>query len=98
MDYEATLQPGAEQSAVLGLSSDRCGYTVELSPLEEAKDGVMLDKWAIQPQFNGKAWNDVLKLTHPKGLAPLKVNVRVYRLSAEKGHASSGEEFQKKGL
>lgn len=84
MDYETVLPPGVWQGMVLGPSSDKCGYVAEISPLEDTKDGGFIEKYVIQPEFNGKIWNDVLRISLAKNLAPLRVNVRVYKVTAEK--------------
>ena len=51
---------------------------VEVTPLKRPVDGNYVEKALVQPEFDGQAWNDVLRVMLPEGMQPLKVNLRVY--------------------
>lgn len=84
-NYDVTLAPGGWQGALLGPSSDACAYVAEVTPLEPgSRDGAFIQKNVVQPEFDGKVWNDVLRLSLPSDCNALLVNVRVYKITAEK--------------
>ncbi len=84
-DFEATLQPGGWEGTTLGPCSNASAYIVKITPLEPAsRDGASIEKCVVQPEFNGPGqyWIDVLRLRLPSNCAPLRVNVRIYKISA----------------
>ena len=75
------LQPGVWHGWGLGPSSADRGYIVEVTPLEAPRGGNHVERALVQPEFDGQAWNDVLRVMLPEGMEPLKVNLRVYETS-----------------
>jgi hypothetical protein len=77
-DFNATLQPGVWAGWVLGSSSVDRGFVVEISPLEPSINGASIEKYVVQPEFNGVIWRDVLRVQIPGYHPQLDVNIRVY--------------------
>jgi hypothetical protein len=84
MEVETTLEPGKSHGFTLGASVDKCAYVPKVIPLTKAEDGASIEKCVVQPEFNGKVWNDVLRVSIPSSQKPLKVQVRVYRIAEAK--------------
>lgn len=77
LDFNATLHGGVAEKFVLGPSDCNGGYVVDVTPLEASEDGAYIEK-QILPEFNGKMWVDVLTLTTPAYISPLRVHVQAY--------------------
>jgi hypothetical protein len=76
--HEIALEPGVWMGVRLGPSATRGGYVVEINPLERPIGGAYVERLAVQPEFNGEGWYDVLRLQAPSDQAPLRVQARVY--------------------
>jgi len=79
MDFDTTLQPGDWQGYVVQPADARAGYVVEVSPLDDYDAAAEIA--LVQPEFDGKTWNDVLRVMTYSDRPPLRVNVRVYAVS-----------------
>ena len=77
-EYEIELQPGAWTGTLLRPSAGPGAYVVEINPCDEALAGEFVERLSVQPEFNGKQWNDVLRLLTPADQPPLRVQARVY--------------------
>ena len=77
-DFDVELQPGQWQGYTLGESRERRAYVVEISPLEPSTDGATIERYVVQPEFDGTTWWDVLRVAIPEGAQALRVNLRVY--------------------
>jgi hypothetical protein len=77
--YEIDLQPGVWTGLPLRPSAVKGAYIVEVSPLGTAQEGAHVERAVVQPEFDGKHWNDVVRLQAPANQAGLKVEVRVYK-------------------
>lgn len=75
-DFETVLTPGDWAGTVLQPSSAPAGYVIEITPLDNS--GSHIERFVIQPEFNGHTWNDVLRLLVSADRPPMKVHVRVY--------------------
>jgi hypothetical protein len=75
-EFTTTLQTGGFQGFTLGSASLDFGYVAELTPITQG-GGIQTNR--IQPEWDGTAWFDVLRLgtTDP----PMQVHVRVYRIA-----------------
>ena len=78
-DFETTLTPGDWTGTVLQPSSARATYVVEVTPLIAADN--QIERFVVQPEFDGYTWNDVLRLLVPVDRPPMSVHVRVYVVS-----------------
>ena len=76
--FNTTLQPGVWHGFFLGPSSMNRGYVAEITPLDPGVDGETIERYVVQPEFNGSEWNDVLRVQLPGGYKALNVNIRVY--------------------
>lgn len=62
-DLTVTLTPNDTWSGfVIGPSSLQRGYLVRAIPLSNDAPAADLNQYIIQPEFNGKEWNDVLRV------------------------------------
>ncbi len=77
LDFTATLHGGVAEKFVLGPSDRNGGYVVDVTPLVVSQDGAYIEK-QILPEFNGKMWVDMLTLTTPEYISPLRVHVQAY--------------------
>ncbi len=77
LDFTATLHGGVAEKFVLGPSDRNGGYVVDVTPLVDSEDGAYIEKQVL-PEFNGRMWVDVLTLTTPSYISPLKVHVQAY--------------------
>ena len=80
-EFDTTLEPGIWHGFALGPCSDKCAYIAEISPLETSNNGAFVEKYVIQPEFNGRLWQDVLRATIPNTQKKLKVNLRIYKIT-----------------
>jgi hypothetical protein len=76
-DFDTTLEPGVRHSYPLGASSLAGAYVVEMSPLQPIHGHI--EHYAVDPEFDGAEWNDVLRALVPLDRPSLEVNVRAYR-------------------
>jgi len=82
LNANTTLQPGVWHGFGLGASSDVNGYLTEISPTGLGTDGETIERYVVQPEFNGANWNDVLRAQVSAAYPPLDVNLRVYETSS----------------
>ena len=75
-EFEVVVEPGVWQGYIIGPSSDAKAYLVEIDPLVD--EGSWLDIYTIQPEFDGKTWNDVLRLHVVDSFMPMPLIARVY--------------------
>jgi hypothetical protein len=78
--FEMHLEPGAWHGIGLGPASQEQAYLVEVDPLTAGKEGYRLERVAVQPEFDGTSWNDVLRVMLPQGQPAMDVRVKVYTL------------------
>ena len=83
-EFETTLNPGEWHGFPLGESSEKCAYVPKIIPLSKASSGAFIEKIVVQPESDGKVWNDVLRVSIPRSQEPLKVQIRIYRISEAK--------------
>jgi hypothetical protein len=76
--FEIRLQPGVWHGAGLGPASQEQAYLVEIDPRNPAKEGFHLERVVVQPEFDGKTWNDVLRVMIPQDQPAMDVVVKVY--------------------
>jgi hypothetical protein len=77
MDFNVTLEPGVWHGWFVADSSANQTYLVEVTPLEPSVDGACIERYLVQPEYNGESWADVLRIMIPAFMPPLAVNVRV---------------------
>jgi len=75
-EYDIHLQPGIWYGSLVGPARLNAGYVMEVTPVGEG--GGWIDRYTVQPEFNGEAWNDVARLSTPEGWPEMDVHVRVY--------------------
>lgn len=85
-DFETTLNPGEWQGYAVQPAKVRAGYVVEVSPLDDMDAAAEIA--LVQPEFDGKTWTDVLRMMTYEDRPPLRVNVRIYAVGAEKPKGS----------
>lgn len=78
-DFDTILEPGAWQGYFVQPSKVKAGTVVEVTPLDEIDGAAELA--LVQPEFDGKTWNDILRLITWEDRPPLRVNVRVYTIT-----------------
>jgi hypothetical protein len=78
-EYEVDLEPGQWFGLPLQPSNSKGAFVVEINPLEapEAGNGVL--KVVVRPEFDGKRWQDVVRIYSPADQPSLRVQVRVYK-------------------
>ncbi len=74
------LEPGVWHGVGLGSASQEQAYLVEVDPLSPGQEGFRLEKVTVQPEFDGTAWNDVLRVMIPQDQPAMDVRVKVYIL------------------
>ncbi len=79
MDINTVLQPADWTGFYVQPARARAGYVVEITPLDFS-DGVA-DKIIVQPEYDGQAWNDVLRIETWPDRQPWQVNIRVYAIT-----------------
>jgi hypothetical protein len=78
-EFTTLLQPGEWQGHYLSRSKVHQGYVVETTPIyADAQDGAHVQKAIVQVEYNGKKWNDILRLMIAENDPALEVHVRVY--------------------
>lgn len=77
--FEIDLQPGVWTGLPVRPSAANGAYIVEVNPLGTPVGGEFVERAVVQPEFDGKHWNDILRLLAPADQAGLKVEVRVYK-------------------
>lgn len=77
--FEARLLPGVWTSLPLRPSVVRGGYIIEVNPLGIPEGGEFAEHVVVRPEFDGKRWNDIVRLQAPADQPSLKVQVRVYK-------------------
>jgi len=77
--FEVEFQPGVWTGLSLGPSVVKRGYIVEVNPLGIPERGEFVEQVIVRPEFDGKRWNDILRLQTPADQPSLKVQVRVYK-------------------
>lgn len=78
-DFDTTLEPGAWQGYFVQPSKVKAGSLVEVTPLDDIDGAAELA--LVQTEFDGKTWNDILRLVTWEDRPPLRVNVRVYSIT-----------------
>jgi hypothetical protein len=82
-NFDTTLEPGVWHGFVMGPSSLKRAYIAEISPLQPSVDGAHIERYVVQPEFNGREWNDVLRVQIPAGNPALTVHIRVYAIQPQ---------------
>ena len=72
------LEPGAWHGIGLGPCSQEQAYVLESTRSIPGQEGYRLEKAVVQPEFDGKTWNDVLRVMIPEGQPAMDVTVKVY--------------------
>ena len=80
--FEMHLEPGVWHGIGLGPASQEQAYLVEVDPLSPGQEGFRLEKVVVQPEFDGSAWNDVLRAMIPQDQPAMDVRVKVCILKA----------------
>jgi hypothetical protein len=78
--FDMHLEPGVWHGVSLGPASQEQAYLVEVDPLSPGKEGYRLEKVAVQPEFDGANWKDVLRVMIPQDQSAMDVRVKVYTL------------------
>jgi len=78
VDMNTVLQPGDWPGFYIQPAKTRAGYIVEVTPLDLG-DGVA-EKIVVQPEYDGRTWNDVLRIETWPDRQPWEVNIRVYEI------------------
>ena len=78
--FDMHLEPGVWHGVGLGPASQEQAYLVEVDPLSAGREGFRLEKVTVQPEFDGTAWNDVLRVMVPENQPAMDVRVKVYIL------------------
>jgi hypothetical protein len=81
--YELEAEPGVWYGVALGESRDRAAYVVEVTPLIYIDNQV--ERYTVQPEFNGQTWNDVVRVSIPPDRPPTTIQVTVYRIALGDG-------------
>jgi len=80
-EFTAKLEPGVWHGWVLGPSSAAGAFIPEISPLRSSVEGARIERYVVQPEFDGVQWNDVLRVQISADEPALKVNIRLYGLT-----------------
>jgi hypothetical protein len=78
--FTTTLQPGVWHGFSLGSAAADRGYVTEISPVTLAE--AVVEDYRVQPEFDGSAWNDVLRIRTRPGDPSLQVHIRVHETGA----------------
>lgn len=89
-EFTTTLLPGESHGFSLGDASADRGYITDISPLQASTDGAHIERYLVQPEFDGMQWNDVLRIQIPIDEPALEVHVRVYAVESLAGGAITG--------
>jgi len=74
--YELAAEPGVWYGVALGSASDRAVYIVDVTPLIYAEKQV--ERYTVQPEFDGRTWNDVVRVSISADRPPTTLQVTVY--------------------
>lgn len=81
-EYDVHLEPGNWPGYGVGLSKLDTGYVIEVTPVDFGPKDEMkgcISLFTVQPEFDGKTWNDVARLMEEPGWpVPADAHVRVY--------------------
>ena len=80
-EFDAHLEPGVWHGFFVGLSRLKVGYVIEVTPLSQSDN--QIERYTVQPEFDGQTWNDVARLMIPADRPALDVNVRIYAISTK---------------
>lgn len=78
-EFETTLKPGEWQGHSFGPCTVDQAFVAAFLP--STKEGY-LETHRFQPEWDGRQWNLVLRLQIPTHMQPMKLKVRVYKVSA----------------
>jgi hypothetical protein len=76
MEFELLAEPGVWHGMGVGSSQEGSAYLVEVTPLIYEDNQV--ERYTIQPEFDGRSWNDVVRLMVPANRPPMSLRVTVY--------------------
>ncbi len=77
-EFDVHLEPGDWIGFVMGDVKDRTGYVMEITPLIDADNQILL--YRVQPEYNGTNWLDVARLMIPDGRPATDVRIRIYNV------------------
>ena len=81
-DFDATLKPGVWHVSSLGPTEMDCAYFAKVTPHADETKSALIEKVVFQSEYNGTAWNDVLRILTPANQdRDLRVHVRVFKVS-----------------
>jgi hypothetical protein len=78
-EYEVDLEPGQWVGLPLQPSNSKGAFVVEINPLEAPEAGEWAQHVVVRPEFDGKRWQDVVRIYSPADQPSLRVQVRVYK-------------------
>jgi hypothetical protein len=78
-EFEMVLQPGVWHGSVVGRSSAARSFVPEVTPVDPV--GAVVDRFVVQPEFDGSQWNDVFRISTRPGDPVLRVQVRLYEVT-----------------
>jgi hypothetical protein len=81
MEIDTWLEPGDWPGFVVAPCADKVGYVIKVTQLDPPVPGGLTEKFVVQPEFNGEAWWDVLRLAAQPDGGAIHVNVRVYAVT-----------------
>lgn len=81
--YELEAEPGVWYGVALGASEAHAVYIVEVTPLINTDNQV--ERYTVQPEFNGHTWNDVVRVSIPSDRPPTTLQMTVYRIALGDG-------------
>jgi hypothetical protein len=81
--FELEAEPGVWVGVALGESRDHAAYIVEVTPLINRDNQV--ERYTVQPEFDGRTWNDVVRVIIPSNRPPTTLQVTVYRIALGDG-------------
>jgi hypothetical protein len=76
LESELVAEPGVWHGLAIGSSQEGGAYIVEVTPLVYEDNQV--ERYTVQPEYNGMNWNDVLRLMVPADRPPMALRVTVY--------------------
>jgi hypothetical protein len=79
-EFQLHLEPGIWHGVGLAASTEEQAYLVQVDPITPGREGDHLQRISVQPEFDGKRWNDVLRMMIPEDQPALDVRVRVYTI------------------
>jgi hypothetical protein len=77
-EFDTHLEPGVWHGFGVGPSSVHTGYVIEVTPLS-SKDN-QIERYTVQPEYNGSTWNDVARVMVPSDRPGLDVHIRIYAI------------------